>query len=153
MVGEVRIEMESFSRRAETSVAPSRSCLFAKHCRGTMACELASFTVLLRRFIFGYFLMTPRLYLACICICVLSAVLASSSGPTVLKQFVVPKPPWPYAHVCSLTEQANGDVVATWQAGSGEKNPDSSIWMSTRSESVSFVWFLKNAHLTLIPGM
>ena len=41
----------------------------------------------------------------------------------------------PYSHVCSMTERTNGDVVATWQGGSNEKNADSSMWTATRSEA------------------
>lgn len=43
----------------------------------------------------------------------------------VKKEFITSNPPWPYSHVCSLTEKDNGDVVATWQAGKKLKNMQS----------------------------
>lgn len=47
---------------------------------------------------------------------------------TVQKELIIPRPPWPYSHVCSMAEMNDGTLVAVWQAGSGEKHADSSLW-------------------------
>jgi len=54
---------------------------------------------------------------------------------TIEKELIAATPQTAYSHVCSMTERQNGDVVATWQGGSKEKSPDSSMWSATRSEA------------------
>jgi BNR repeat-like domain len=51
---------------------------------------------------------------------------------TVTKELIVPIPPWPYAHVCSLAEGNEGEVLALWQAGTYEKARNSALWSSLR---------------------
>lgn len=59
----------------------------------------------------------------------------SNISVQISKELITESPPWPYSHVCTLSEKKNGDVVTTWQAGTSEKNPDSSIWTATRTEA------------------
>jgi hypothetical protein len=54
------------------------------------------------------------------CLAITSAV-----NVHIQKELVVPHPPWPYSHVCSIQEMNDGTIVAAFQAGTGEKNPDS----------------------------
>ena len=57
-----------------------------------------------------------------------------------IKELISNPSPTPYAHVCSLSESPDGEVFATWQGGTSEKAPDSSIWSSRRGFSKSSKW-------------
>ena len=39
--------------------------------------------------------------------------------------------------LCSLAQLDSGELVATWQAGSGEKHPDSAIWTSHKPKNAA----------------
>lgn len=47
--------------------------------------------------------------------------------------------PFPYAHVCSLAENDNGDILAYYHAGDGEGAPNEKVYVSVR-KAASQVW-------------
>src|SRR3989442_649784 len=47
-------------------------------------------------------------------------------------EFIFETAPFPECHASTIAE-ANGDLVAAWFGGTGEKNPDVGIWVSRRS--------------------
>ena len=58
---------------------------------------------------------------------------ATTDAPYFREEFVEARSPHPMSHVASIAELPNGDLVATWYAGSREGAGDVAIYMSRRS--------------------
>ncbi|GLB49607.1 sialidase family protein [Neptunitalea lumnitzerae] len=52
----------------------------------------------------------------------------------VTDEFVFEEAPYPSCHAATITEATNGTMVAAWFGGTKERNPDVTIWVSTRDK-------------------
>jgi predicted neuraminidase len=76
------------------------------------------------------------LFLSISALVALAAGQAKAKQPIITRELIMPgTPPMPYSHVCSIAEKADGNVVAVFQAGSGEGKQDCTIYTSTREKS------------------
>ncbi len=65
--------------------------------------------------------------------CATCGLAAIAQQPAIkLSEFIYETAPFPSCHASTITENANGNLVAAWFGGTDEKDPDVGIWFATK---------------------
>lgn len=72
-----------------------------------------------------------RLFLSVVLCLLLAGAASAQEAKLVKRQLVFNKPPFKECHASTIVELSDGKILAAWFAGTGESNPDVTIWSST----------------------